>query len=94
MVAFTGRCLAHRAEIMQLRGAWGDALEEARRADRRFALGMNQAGGGFGLSAKAFALLGVLSQLLAHDLYRHQALQVGILPQKHFSHSTDAQTAH
>ena len=32
MVAFTGRCLVHRAEIMQLRGAWQDALEEARRA--------------------------------------------------------------
>ena len=32
VVAFTGRCLVHRAEIMQLRGAWDDALEEARRA--------------------------------------------------------------
>ena len=28
MVAFTGRCLAHRAELMQLRGAWTDALQE------------------------------------------------------------------
>jgi len=26
MVAFTGRCLVHRAEIMQLHGAWQDAL--------------------------------------------------------------------
>ena len=34
VVAFTGRCLVHRAEIMQLRGAWADALEEARRAAR------------------------------------------------------------
>ena len=32
MVAFTGRCLTHRAEIMCLRGAWQEALEEARRA--------------------------------------------------------------
>ena len=32
MVAFTGRCLVHRAEIMQLHGAWDDALREARRA--------------------------------------------------------------
>ena len=36
MVAFTGRCLVHRAEILQLGGAWPDALEEARRAGRRF----------------------------------------------------------
>jgi DNA-binding CsgD family transcriptional regulator len=35
MVAFTGRCLVHRAEIMQLHGAWDDALREARRAGGR-----------------------------------------------------------
>jgi ATP/maltotriose-dependent transcriptional regulator MalT len=36
MVAFTGRCLVHRAEILQIGGSWPDALEEARRAGRRF----------------------------------------------------------
>ncbi|HJQ49376.1 MAG TPA: LuxR C-terminal-related transcriptional regulator [Gaiellaceae bacterium] len=36
MVAFTGRCLVHRAEILQLGGSWEDALEETRRACRRF----------------------------------------------------------
>jgi DNA-binding NarL/FixJ family response regulator len=36
MVSFTGRCLTHRAELMQLRGAWAQALEEARRAGNRF----------------------------------------------------------
>jgi DNA-binding CsgD family transcriptional regulator len=29
LVSFTGRCLAHRAGIKQLRGSWADALEEA-----------------------------------------------------------------
>jgi hypothetical protein len=29
MVAHNGLCLVHRAEIMQLRGAWEDALQEA-----------------------------------------------------------------
>lgn len=41
MVAFTGRCLLHRAEIMQLRGGWADALEEARRAEKRSAQANN-----------------------------------------------------
>jgi ATP/maltotriose-dependent transcriptional regulator MalT len=45
MVAFTGRCLVHRAEILQLSGSWPDALEEARRAGRRFVETRNPAAG-------------------------------------------------
>jgi DNA-binding CsgD family transcriptional regulator len=45
LVAFTGRCLLHRAEIMQLQGAWQDALEEARKASARFSLQGNPAAG-------------------------------------------------
>jgi DNA-binding NarL/FixJ family response regulator len=45
VVAFTGRCLVHRAEIMQLRGAWADALAEARRAGRRFEETLNPTAG-------------------------------------------------
>jgi DNA-binding CsgD family transcriptional regulator len=40
MVAHNGLCLVHRAEIMQLRGAWEDALQEARRAAERFTQGV------------------------------------------------------
>jgi ATP/maltotriose-dependent transcriptional regulator MalT len=36
MIAFTGRCLVHRAEILQLSGSWEAALEEARLACQRF----------------------------------------------------------
>jgi DNA-binding NarL/FixJ family response regulator len=45
MVAFTGRCLVHRAEIMQLDGEWRDALAEARRAGERFVETGNPAAG-------------------------------------------------
>jgi DNA-binding CsgD family transcriptional regulator len=42
MVAITGRCHVHRAEIMQLHGEWRDALEEARRAGERCLRSANQ----------------------------------------------------
>ena len=41
MIAFTGRCLVHRTEIMRLRGAWEEALAEAERAGERCLLGNN-----------------------------------------------------
>src|SRR5918994_5115427 len=43
MVAFTGTCMVHRAEIMQLHGAWLDAIEEARRAGERCEQAMKRA---------------------------------------------------
>jgi ATP/maltotriose-dependent transcriptional regulator MalT len=45
LVAFTGRCLVHRAEILQLGGSWSDALEEARLAGTRFLETENPAAG-------------------------------------------------
>ena len=46
MISFTGRCLVHRAEIMQLHGSWTDALAEAVRAGERFAQGPNPGAAG------------------------------------------------
>jgi DNA-binding CsgD family transcriptional regulator len=45
LVAFTGRCRIHRAEILQLGGSWSDALEEAGRACRRMIETQNAAAG-------------------------------------------------
>jgi DNA-binding NarL/FixJ family response regulator len=45
LVAFTGRCLVHRAEIMQLSGSWSNALDEARRAGSRLLETRNPAAG-------------------------------------------------
>lgn len=41
MVSFTGKCLVHRAEIMQLHGAWPGAIMEARRGCERFEKGID-----------------------------------------------------
>lgn len=46
MVAHTGQCLIHRAELMQLHGDWRPALREAQKAKAQFAKAMNSAAAG------------------------------------------------
>lgn len=80
LVAFTGRCLIHRAEIMQVHGAWQDALDEARRAGQRLAETMNQpaAGLAFYRQGELHRLLGELDA--AEQAYR-SARRFGWEPQ-------------
>jgi DNA-binding NarL/FixJ family response regulator len=80
LVAFTGRCLVHRAEILQLRGAWLEALEEARLAGERLAKGFNRPA-----TAQAFYRQGELNRLRgklagAERAYR-AASRYGLVPQ-------------
>ena len=80
MVAFTGRCLVHRAEIMELEGAWRDALDEARRAAERCAQVKNQLA-----AAQAFYRQGEVHRLrgtfsAAEEVYR-AASRCGYEPQ-------------
>jgi ATP/maltotriose-dependent transcriptional regulator MalT len=81
MVAHTGVCLVHRAEIMQLQGAWDAAFEEARRAGERFVDGvLNER-----VCGKAFYRQGELHRLrgeidAAEASYR-EASQRGYEPQ-------------
>ena len=80
LLAFTGRCMVHRAGLMQLHGAWTDALEEARRAAQRFERAMNQAAAAKGhyVAAEVHRLRGEFD--LAEEAYR-EASQFGWEPQ-------------
>jgi DNA-binding NarL/FixJ family response regulator len=46
LVAFTGRCMVHRAQILRMDGSWQAAIEEARRAAERCLKGENRVAAG------------------------------------------------
>jgi DNA-binding CsgD family transcriptional regulator len=70
MVNFTGQCLVHRSEILQLSGAWRDAIDEARRAGQRFEQGVGVA---HPSAPAAFYQQGELHRLLGDFALAEQA---------------------
>jgi DNA-binding CsgD family transcriptional regulator len=67
LVPYRGHCLVHRAEIMQLRGAWPDAMGEAEQACERLS-GEPTVGGAFYRQAEIHRLRGEFAN--AEEAYR------------------------
>jgi DNA-binding CsgD family transcriptional regulator len=80
LLVFTGSCLVHRSEILQLGGAWGEAIEEARRAAERLTRPIEHeaAANAFYQQAEIHRLRGELPE--AEQAYR-RASQLGREPQ-------------
>jgi DNA-binding CsgD family transcriptional regulator len=74
LVAYRGQCLLRRAEVMQLRGDWRAALDEAGRACERLSDPAGQAGLGaaFYQLAELHRLRGLLGE--AEEAYRQASL--------------------
>ncbi len=80
LVPYRGQCLVRRAEIMQLHGAWPDAMDEARRACERLSHPPGQPGVGaaFYQQAELHRLRGEFAR--AEEAYR-EASRRGRSPQ-------------
>jgi ATP/maltotriose-dependent transcriptional regulator MalT len=80
IVAFTGKCLIHRAEVLQVGGDWTAALDEARSAAQRLATGTSRRPPGLACYQEAEVLRLRGEARAAEDAYK-RAGQAGVDPQ-------------
>ena len=80
LVPFRGQCLVHRSQVLQLRGAWRDAMDEVRRARERLSTPAGQPALGMALyqQAELHRLRGQFAE--AEEAYR-EASEWGHPPQ-------------
>lgn len=80
LVAFTGQCSVHRAQLMRVHGAWPEALEELERATERYRLADQSAAVGFAECERG-DLLRLRGELAAAETAHQRASEHGYDPQ-------------
>ncbi len=80
LVTFTGQCSVHRGQVMRVRGAWPEALEEFERAVERYRLADSLSAAGLAESERG-DLLRLLGEYTAADAAYTRAAELGYDPQ-------------
>ena len=80
LVPFRGQCLVHRSQVLQVRGAWPEAMDEVRRARQRLSTPPGQPAHGMAIYqlAELHRLRGQVAE--AEEAYR-EASRLGLEPQ-------------
>lgn len=80
LVAFTGQCAVHRGQIMRLRGAYADAVDEFERAVRRYVAVKTPWAAGLAM-AECGDVLRIRGDFAAADAAYRRAVEFGYEPQ-------------